>query len=66
MNPTVEEMALQKCECSTKCCCTLSHEQFCGGVNCNCWCHKPPPPWKVMVMEALRRAVKGDKAETDD
>jgi hypothetical protein len=66
MNKPTNEMALEKCDCSTKCLCTRSHEQFCDGSNCNCWCHRPPPPWKVMVMEALYRAIKGDKAEKED
>jgi hypothetical protein len=59
MNKTYEEMARQKCECSRRCKCTMSHEGGgCDGKGCSCWCHKPPSKGRVKLDEAFQRAPK--------
>ena len=57
-------MALEKCDCSTKCLCTRSHEQFCDGQNCNCWCHKVIPcEVDDSIKKALKKVKEGDEEE---
>jgi hypothetical protein len=70
MNKTVEEMARQKCECSSRCKCTLTHEGGgCDGKGCPCWCHKVIPFWESPEGEAIKKAFKvkkGDKEEKEE
>jgi len=67
MNKTAREMALEKCECSPDCLCTLYHEQVCDGQTCNCWCHKVIPFWeRDAVKRVIEKMKGGDKEEMEE
>src|SRR5262249_41741469 len=66
MNKPTNEMALETCDCSSNCLCTRSHEQFCDGHNCNCWCHRPAPYWGQGVDESIKQALKKVKEGNEE
>jgi len=65
MNKPTNEMALEKCDCSLLCKCTLSHEGGgCDGKECPCWCHKVIPcEVDDSIKQALKKAKEGDEEE---
>jgi len=59
MNKTVEEMALEKCQCSLRCKCTLSHEGGgCDGQGCPCWCHRTKDRLSEEELDTIRWALE--------